>query len=335
MTTTTAPTSGVTAGETTSHQTRTDRGITLTNVTKSYGKQQVLAGINLHLEPGKVYGLLGANGAGKTTLMSVILNHTFRSSGQITIDGQNPAENARVLERTCFIHEDQRWHDDYLVKHILQTLPHFYPRWQSQLADRLLDRFSIPRETPLKKLSRGQRSAFAISIALACRTDYTFLDEPYLGLDPSARNIFYEELMREVAEHPRLILMSTHLIDEAANLLEEVILIRQGRVDLHAPVDEVTANMTAVRGLDEAMDRFLNGHNLISSQALGRIRSVLIRGALSPDDLELAADLHLSVESPSLQEIVASLGTLDHPNGSASPFPEKFIGNYLNRGDRP
>ncbi|NKE10756.1 MULTISPECIES: ABC transporter ATP-binding protein [Kocuria] len=290
--------------------TKTD-GITVQGLTKSYGKHRVLQGLDLRLESGKVYGLLGANGVGKTTLMSVILNHTFRSSGQVRIDGQNPAENARVLERTCFIHEDQRWHDEYTARHLLQALPAFYPRWSAQTAQHLLDRFSVPRKTPLKKLSRGQRSALAISISLASRADYTFLDEPYLGLDPSSRNIFYEELMLAVSEHPRLVLMSTHLIDEAANLMEDVILMRWGRIDLHAPVEDVTASMTAVRGMDTAVDEFTAGYDVVSSQSLGRIKSVLVRGSVVGREQQRAEDLHLSVESPGLQEIVAALGVLD------------------------
>ncbi|MDO5644750.1 MAG: ABC transporter ATP-binding protein [Dermabacter sp.] len=287
-------------------------GIRLTNVTKSFGKNQVLRGIDLHLEPGKVYGIVGANGVGKTTLMSVICHHMFRSGGQITIDGEDPAENARILERTCFIHEDQRWHDDYKVGDVLKALPAYYPRWQAQRADDLLGRFRVPRQTLLKKLSRGQRSALAISISLASRADYTFLDEPYLGLDPTARVMFYEELVREISEHPRTILMSTHLIDEAVTLMEDVVLMRQGRVAMHGEVESMTARMTTVRGMDTAVAEVVRGREIVSSSTLGRIHSVLIDGELSPEQRARAESLHVSVESPGLQDIVAALGILDH-----------------------
>lgn len=292
-------------------------GIVVTGLTKNYGRTEVLRGIDLHLEPGRVYGLLGANGVGKTTLMSVICNHAFRTSGTITIDGQDPRENAPLLARTCFIHEDQRWHDDYTVKHILAALEWFHPAADTDLATRLLDRFGVPRKTALKKLSRGQRSSLSIALSLASRAPYTFLDEPHLGLDATARSIFYEELMREVAERPRTVIMSTHLIDEAAGLFEQVLLMQRGRVEIQADVEEITSSMVVVRGLEDEVDAFVAGREVVSRQSLGRIRSVLLRDRLSDEEIRLAEDRHLSVEPARLQEIVAALGILDHPPASS------------------
>lgn len=139
--------------------------------------------------PDRVHGLLGANGVGKTTLMSVILHHTFRSSGEVLIDGEDPRENARLLERTCFIHEDQKFHDDDTPASLLRILPTFYPAWDTELAERLASRFKLPMSTRTTKLSRGQRSALAIVISLAARAPYTFMDEPYLGLEPVVRDV--------------------------------------------------------------------------------------------------------------------------------------------------
>ncbi|MDO5663225.1 MAG: ABC transporter ATP-binding protein [Brachybacterium sp.] len=296
-------------------------GIRTRALRKAYGRTPVLHDIDLDLAPGRVYGLLGANGVGKTTLMAVLVNHTFRSGGTVEIDGEDPAENAPVLARTCFIHEDQRWHDDYHADQVLAVMPSFHPQWDERLADRLLHRFGVPRRTALKKLSRGQRSGFAIALSLASRAPYTFLDEPHLGLDATARGIFYEELMREIAERPRTVIMSTHLIDEAASLLDQVLLMRGGRIEMQADVDEITASMTVVRGLDSAVDPFVAGRDVISSQSLGRIRSVLLRERLSPADARRAEELHLSVESAGLQDIVAAMGILDHPGAEHDDVP--------------
>ena len=144
--------------------TATRTGISIRHLDKSYGPLDVLENLDLDLAPDRVYGLLGPNGAGKTTLMSVICNHTFRSGGTILIDGANPAENAPVLARTCFIREDQLYNDAFSVASILATMPAFYPGWDEALCQRLVARFRLPIERSSRKLSRGQKSALAIVI---------------------------------------------------------------------------------------------------------------------------------------------------------------------------
>lgn len=289
----------------------TNDGITTSGLSKTFGRTEVLHDINLELPAGRVYGLLGANGVGKTTLMSLICNHIFPSSGRVLIDGQSPVENAAVLERTCFIHEDQRWHDDFTLDVLLKVAPRFFSGWSAVTAERLAGMFHLPRRTRLKKLSRGQRSALAITISLASRAPYTFLDEPYLGLDPSARSIFYTELMNEISEAPRTIIMSTHLIDEAASLMEDVILMRDGRIEMHADVDTITSEVFTVRGLADDVGQLTSGLEVLSRQSMGRIESALVRGTLNGEAHRRAEELHVAIEPAGLQELVAALGVLD------------------------
>lgn len=289
----------------------TQDGISIVGLSKSFGRNEVLHDIDLELPAGRVYGLLGANGAGKTTLMSLICNHIFPTSGKVLIDGESPVENAAVLERICFIHEDQRWHDEFTLDVLMRVAPRFFPQWSSVTAERLAGMFRLPRRTRLKKLSRGQRSALAITISLASRAPYTFLDEPYLGLDPSARAIFYKELMNDIAEAPRTVIMSTHLIDEAASLMEDVILMRDGRIEMHADVDSITTDAHTVRGLTDDVKQVIAGLERLSTQSMGRIESALVRGHLNGDAHALADELHVSIEPAGLQELVAALGVLD------------------------
>ncbi len=286
-------------------------GISIRHLDKSYGNLLVLDNLNLDLAPDRVYGLLGPNGAGKTTLMSVICNHTFRSAGTVLLDGDDPAENAPVLARTCFIREDQAYNDVFSVGAILGIMPGFYPSWDEDLCRRLVGRFRLPLRRSARKLSRGQKSALAIVISLASRAPYTFLDEPYLGLDPTAREIFYEELMADIAEHPRTIVMSTHLIDEAADLMEEVVVLHQGTVVLHADVDEARSSAFVARGRVDDVRAFAAGREIVAEHALGQILSVTIRGSVGPEEEDLAASRHVSLEPASLQDLIAALGIHD------------------------
>lgn len=299
----------------------THDGITINGLSKSFGRTDVLHNIDLDLPAGRVYGLLGANGAGKTTLMSIICNHIFPTSGSVLIDGHSPVENAAVLERTCFIHEDQRWHDDFTLDRLLRVAPAFFSGWSDATSERLAEQFRLPRTTRLKKMSRGQRSALAITISLASRAPYTFLDEPYLGLDPTARSIFYTELMAEIAEVPRTVVMSTHLIDEAASLMEDIILMRDGRIEMHADVDSITSQVFVVRGLAGDVARLIDGLEVLSRKSMGRIESAMVRGGLNGGAHSLAEELHVSIEPAGLQELVAALGVLDAPSAQPAPAP--------------
>ena len=251
---------------------------------------------------------MGPNGAGKTTLMSTICNHTFHSGGTILIDGEDPAENAAVLQRTCFIHEDQPYNDAFSVASILKVMPNFYPDWDEALAQRLVSRFRVPVERRARKLSRGQKSAFAIVISLASRAAYTFLDEPYLGLDPTAREIFYEELLTDFGTHPRTVVMSTHLIDEAADLMEEVVVLHEGEIVLQADVDAARSSAFVARGLADEVRAFALDREILSERSLGRILSATIRGQVTADDEDKAAANRISIEPVSLQDLIAALG---------------------------
>lgn len=296
-------------------------GISLHGVTKRYGRNQVLLDVTAELPAGRVYGLLGANGAGKTTLMSLICNHAFPTSGIIRIDGQDPAENAEILARTCYVREDQRYNDAFSVANILAVLPGFYAEWDADVADTLVDRFRLPRKTTSKKLSRGQRSALAIVIALASRAPYTFLDEPYLGLDPTARSIFYEELMRAVAAHPRTIVMSTHLIDEAADLMEDVLVLHEGRIALHADIDDARRTAFVLRGLEADVRALIGDRVVLTERRLGGILSATVRGTVDDDVEDRAAMSRVSLEPATLQELVAAIGV----NSLAGPADVKEV----------
>ena len=203
-------------------------------LTRRYKDQTALDNVTLDIAPNRIYGLLGRNGAGKTTLMSILTAQGFASSGEIRVFGGNPFENEHILSRLCFVRESQKYPDDFTVRNALDAAAMFFPNWDADLAQTLLEDFQLPRPRKhrIKKLSRGQLSAVGVIIGLASRAELTFFDEPYLGLDAVARQLFYDRLLTDFADHPRTIILSSHLIDEVANLLEHVIVIDRGRIAL-------------------------------------------------------------------------------------------------------
>src|SRR4051795_12298725 len=137
------------------------------------------------------------------------------------------------------IKEGQRYPDLFRVRDALDAAAMLFPNWDDDLARSLLRDFDLPEKRTIKKLSRGMNSAVGIVIGLASRAELTLFDEPYLGLDAVARQLFYDRLLADYAEHPRTILLSTPLIDEVANLLEHVIVIDRGRIVVDANADDL------------------------------------------------------------------------------------------------
>ena len=164
--------------------------------------------------PDAIHGLLGRNGAGKTTLMQLLTGQDLPTSGQVRLFGEDPYENPDVLARTCFVAEGQTYPDAYRVCHVVAAARLLHPRWDEAFARQLLAEYDLPLGRRVRKLSRGMRSALGVVVGLASRAELTLFDEPYLGLDAVARQLFYDRLLADFAEHPRTVVLSTHLIDE-------------------------------------------------------------------------------------------------------------------------
>ena len=180
----------------------------------------------------------------------------------------------------------------------------FYPNWDAELADQLIEDFDLPVKRAVKKLSRGMHSAVGIVIGLASRAEITLFDEPYLGLDAVARQIFYDRLLADYAEHPRTILLSTHLIDEVANLLEHVVVINQGRIVVDSPADELRGRAVPVSGAASAVDEFTAHRRVLSRQGIGSLASATVNGPLDDLAQARAREMNLQIEPVSLQEFV-------------------------------
>ena len=169
--------------------------------------------------------------------------------------GENPLENDAVLRRMVFVKESQLYPDSK-VKRVIEAASWFYPNWDGELAAQLMDDFELPANRAVKKLSRGMNSAMGIVLGLSARAEVTLFDEPYLGLDAVARQIFYDRLLADYAEHPRTVLLSTHLIDEVADLLEHVLVIDRGRIVVDAAADDLRGRAVTVSGATSAVDDF-------------------------------------------------------------------------------
>jgi ABC-2 type transport system ATP-binding protein len=280
--------------------------ISVAGLTRRYRGELALNDVTLDLEPESITGLLGRNGAGKTTFLRTIAGHEFASAGTVTVLGASPVENEAVLRRMVFVREDQSY-PDFRVGQAVQAASWFYPNWSHELAGSLLEEFNLPLNRRIRKLSRGMRSALGIVIGLAARAEVTLFDEPYAGLDPVSRQLFYDRLLADYAEHPRTVLLSTHLIDEAAGLFERVVVIDRGRIVLNTAADDLRGAATSVSGPAIAVAEFTAGRPVWNRRRIASQESAVVAGTLNETDRARAAALHLRLEPLTLQEMVVQV----------------------------
>lgn len=278
----------------------------VTNVTKRFRHVTAVDDVSFSLKEGKIYGLLGRNGAGKTTLMSLLTGQEFASSGSIELYGASPVENARVLEHISFIKESQRYPDDFKVKHVLRSAPWFFTNWDTEYARSLAHDFRVPVDRRIKKLSRGQLSAVGVIVGLASRAPLTFFDEPYLGLDAVARQLFYDRLLADVGEHPRTVVLSTHLIDEVSDLLEHVLVIDEGRILIDESAEDLRGSATTLVGAATVVDGFTAGRDVIHREGIGGLASATV-GRLTEAERTEARTAGLELAPVSLQQLIVRL----------------------------
>ncbi|MGV8846204.1 ABC transporter ATP-binding protein [Tessaracoccus sp.] len=280
--------------------------IEVTHLTKRYGPVTALDDVTLSIERDSITGILGRNGAGKTVLMALMTAQEAPTDGTIQVLGESPWENASVLSRTCFIRDNQRYPDEYKLAHLLRVGPLFYENWDAALAQKIVQTFGIPADRQIRKLSRGQLSAVALLIGLASRAPITFFDEPYLGLDVTARTQFYDLLLEDYATNPRTVVISTHLIDEMEQLLERIVVLHRGRVREDTEIDELRRRAVRLSGRTVDLDRVVVGHEVLLRSDMGSVGTALVTANATIRGEAAAAGV--DVAPVSVHELVAAYG---------------------------
>ena len=214
------------------------------NVQKSFAGRPVLAGLDLTVEPGQIFALLGRNGAGKTTLVSLLLGLQRRDAGSIAVLGHDPQDQPlAVREAVGYLAEDQQMFGWMTVPDILAFMAPFYPTWDRDLAARLVRRFELPTATRIRDLSKGHNVRLGLVLALAHRPRLVILDDPALGLDPIIRKDFNRDLIAHLQGEGATVLYSSHLLYEVEPIADTVAILQHGRIVRHAATDDLRADV--------------------------------------------------------------------------------------------
>ena len=279
-------------------------------VCKSYGKKQVLHDLDLTIEPGKIYGLIGRNGAGKTTLLGILTGQNTMNAGSVTYGGAPVWENQAALDDICFSRELSPTilfgQNNTKVKDYLRSAACFLPHWDKEYAERLVREFHLEGKKRICQLSKGQMSMVTIVLALASMAPLTILDEPAAGLDVVARERLYQLILEDYARTNRTFLISTHIIEEAAGVFERVIILDEGHILENCPTEDLVSQFAYVSGYQEAVDRACQGVTVLQSQHMGRHLTCAVRGDM--DRLARQAESEdVDVAPMNLQKVFVAL----------------------------
>ena len=210
--------------------------IEIKNINKAYGKKQALNNINITIEKGKIYGLLGPNGSGKTTLIKLINDLLTPTSGEILIKGEKPGiESKKIIS---YLPERTYLNMNFKVKELLDFFQDFYENFNKEKAQELLKKLNINEEDKLKTMSKGTKEKVQLILVMSRKADIYILDEPIGGVGPASRDYILEPILNNFDENSSMII-GTHLIQDIENILDNVIFINNGNIILNDIADNI------------------------------------------------------------------------------------------------
>lgn len=208
---------------------------------KSYAAVEAVRGIDLRVPEHSICAFLGQNGAGKSTTLRMLMGMIRPTSGTGRIFGlpiDHESDSVRIRERTAFVAEDKRLYDYMSVAQIIRFTRSFFPRWRDDVERSLLERYELPPDRKIRRLSKGMRTKLALLLAFARGSDFLILDEPTEGLDPVSIEQVLQTIVALVAEGTT-VFFSSHQIAEVEQIADHVVMIDHGQIVLDAPMDSV------------------------------------------------------------------------------------------------
>ncbi|TMW70339.1 ATP-binding cassette domain-containing protein [Alteribacter natronophilus] len=277
-------------------------------ITKTYKNKRALNELSCTIEKNKITGIIGRNGAGKTTLLNMIAGHRRVTDGEIQVFGANPFNSLTVSANIVFINDTMNLPNGLTCLEILEEGQNFYRNWDHELAGRLFEYFGFTRHDIHERLSKGKRSMFNAIFGLASRSPLTIFDEPTTGMDEAVRKDFYRALLKDYIAHPRTVLLSSHHLSEIEDLLEDVLLIKNGREHLHMPVSDLKEYAVSIQGSERAVTNWLGGKNIIARRSgpAGRLYAV-VENTIHDTHIKEAREKQLDLSPVSASDVCVYL----------------------------
>ncbi|QDU46335.1 ABC transporter ATP-binding protein [Symmachiella dynata] len=229
---------------------QTEAAIQLQGLTKRYGKTTAVEDLSLVIPRGSTFGLLGPNGAGKSSTIKMLMGMLSIDAGTATVLGINVADSPSAMkQRVGYVpelHHIYRW---MTVRKVIGFVKSFYPSWNDELCDELLDLFELPIDRKVAQLSKGMVAKLSLLLAMSHEPELLVLDEPMSGLDPLVREEFLDGVLRTICRGDSTVLFSSHSIDDVQRLADDVGIMYHGRLLVNRPLDDLLGSTKRVRAV--------------------------------------------------------------------------------------
>ena len=262
--------------------------IELKQVTKQYGQATVLKNITLSIDEPGIYCLLGRNGAGKTTLLKSIAGYQNITQGTIEVDGK--IITTSTLDTGVSYIENFAKHFNLPVRKLLRIASEVNPTYDDDFASEMMERFELDGKKKFHHLSLGMKTMVSTIICLASNKEVILLDEPVLGFDAIMRVEFYDMLTESFQKPPRIIIVSTHIIEEIAKTIQKLIIIDKGNVRFFDTLQSVEAKAFCISGMQKDVEAATRNLNIIGQDTVGGLITRYIFDA--PPEQTASLEIH-------------------------------------------
>ncbi len=253
--------------------------IELKNLTKTFDGFTALDGLDMHVQKGSIYGLVGVNGSGKTTLIKHLTGVFRPDSGDVLVDGQPVFDNIAIHQKLTYIADDLYFFSLYDLKGVAAYYRKLYPNWDQQRYEAMVKQFGLPERKKLSKFSKGMQKQAAFILAMSAMPEVLVLDEPIDGLDPLIRRMVIRDIVEDVAEREMTVLVSSHNLKDMEGLCDCIGIISNGKMLLERDLDDLKSDVHKVQAVfPEGVRAPLEGLNVLFREKRGSVELYIIRG---------------------------------------------------------
>jgi len=287
-------------------------------LTKAYGNLKAVNDLSVNIQENKITGLIGRNGAGKTTLLKLIAGFLHKTSGEVFVFSERPFNSIKVSANIIFVDDHMMFPPSLNLDEIVDFAGSLYENFDREIAGGLLKYFDLKLAQPHSSLSKGMKSTFNSILGISARCALTIFDEPTTGMDAAIRKDFYRALLKDYMAYPRTMLISSHHLNEIEDLMEDVLLLHEGKERLHMPITDLAELAVGLRGKSHMMEELVKDQEIFHQESLGKDDVYLVvRNNLAGEKLQKARGAGVEISPVSSEDLCVYLtaktkGGIDH-----------------------